>query len=88
MSTLTSLRSALHSRKGDWPAICSATGLSYWWLTKFAQGRIRDPGLSKVEKLQVYLAALSLPAANDDAGTDPADVASAVSPALEAQGGA
>jgi len=85
MSTLTALRTALHSHKGDWPAICSATGLSYWWLTKFAQGRIRDPGLSKVERLQVYLAALTLPAANDDAGTDPAAEAGASARAIDAQ---
>lgn len=57
MDTLTQVRTDLHARKGDWPAICLATGLSYWWLIKFAQGRIREPGLTKVERLQNYLAA-------------------------------
>lgn len=56
MSTITKIRSDLQSRKGDWPAICARTGLSYWWLTKFAQGRIREPGLSKIERLQAYIA--------------------------------
>ncbi len=57
MSTVTQIRASLQSRKGDWPAICTATGLSYWWLTKFAQGRIREPGLSKIERLQGYISA-------------------------------
>lgn len=55
MSTVTQIRTSLQARKGDWPAICSHTGLSYWWLTKFAQGRIREPGLSKIERLQAYI---------------------------------
>lgn len=57
MDTLTQVRTALKSRRGEWPTLCNATGLSYWWLTKFAQGRIRDPGLSKIERLQDYIAA-------------------------------
>lgn len=65
MSTITQVRASLQSRKGDWPAICAATGLSYWWLTKFAQGRIREPGLSKIERLQSYISAHPL-------GTQPA----------------
>lgn len=53
--------------------MCTATGLSYWWLTKFAQGRIREPGLSKVERLESYIAAHPLPpAANDDTSPAPA----------------
>lgn len=56
MDTVTHLRAQLRQHRGDWPAMCRATGLSYWWLTKFAQGRIAEPGLSKIEKLQVYFA--------------------------------
>lgn len=56
MDTATRIRSSLQARRGDWPTICEQTGLSYWWLTKFAQGRIREPGLSKIERLQAYLA--------------------------------
>lgn len=65
MDTATQLRASLQRRRGDWPALCKATGLSYWWVTKFAQGRIREPGLSKVEKLQGYIAAHPLPAASE-----------------------
>lgn len=57
MSTITQIRTSLQARKGGWPAICSHTGLSYWWLTKFAQGRICDPGLSKIERLRTYIEA-------------------------------
>lgn len=62
MDTITTIRESLQSRRGDWPLICSTTGLSYWWLTKFAQGRIREPGLSKIERLQAYIAKHPLPA--------------------------
>jgi hypothetical protein len=57
VDTITRIREALQSRRGDWPTICGRTGLSYWWLTKFAQGRIAEPGLSKIERLQADLAA-------------------------------
>jgi transcriptional regulator with XRE-family HTH domain len=57
MSTVLSLRTELQRRRGDWPALCQATGLSYSWLTKFAQGRIREPGLSKIERLREYVEA-------------------------------
>lgn len=62
MDTATRIRSELQARRGDWPALCTTLGLSYWWLTKFAQGRIREPGLSKIERLQSYFAAHPLPA--------------------------
>jgi hypothetical protein len=37
--------------------MCRQTGLSYGWVTKFAQGKISEPGLRKVEALQRYIAA-------------------------------
>jgi hypothetical protein len=57
MSLITSTRSELMARKGDWPEICQLTGLSYWWLIKFAQGRIEEPGVSKLEKLMEHFEA-------------------------------
>lgn len=59
MDTVTSLRARLHSLRGEWPAICQATGLSYWWLTKLAQGRIAEPGIGKIERLQRHLETLA-----------------------------
>jgi hypothetical protein len=46
---------ALSDRKGQWPAICRATGLDYDWLTKLAQGRITDPGVRKIQRLHDHL---------------------------------
>ena len=41
----------LQTNKGKWRKIESQTGLDYNWISKFAQGHIADPGVSKVEKL-------------------------------------
>lgn len=64
MDTITGLRQDLGRRKGDWPSMCKTTGLSYGWVTKFAQGKIAEPGLRKVEALQRYIAAN--PVADDE----------------------
>lgn len=44
----------LARRRGQWPAICRATGLDYDWLTKLAQGRIADPGVRKIQRLNDF----------------------------------
>ena len=44
----------LARRRGQWPAICRATGLDYDWLTKLAQGRIADPGVRKIQRLSDF----------------------------------
>lgn len=62
MDTAHDIRTALQARRGNWPEICARTGLSYWWVTKFAQGRIADPGLSKIQKLTADFAEHPLPA--------------------------
>lgn len=56
MSLVTTTRDELLARKGDWPAISRQTSLSYWWLIKFAQGRIANPGVSHIEALQSHFA--------------------------------
>ncbi|QTD88901.1 hypothetical protein [Burkholderia anthina] len=56
MSLVTLIRTELLARKGDWPRISQETDISYWWLTKFAQGRIENPGVRVLEKLQQYFA--------------------------------
>ncbi|WP_454872549.1 hypothetical protein [Paraburkholderia xenovorans] len=55
MSIITAIRTELLARKGNWRKICSDTNLSYWWLTKFAQGRISNPGTVNLEILKTYL---------------------------------
>lgn len=68
MDTISILRSNLQRRKGDWPSMCRDTGLSYGWVTKFAQGKICEPGLRKVEALQRYIADNPLDSAVNDRG--------------------
>lgn len=51
MDTITLTRSRLNALKGQWPDICAVTDLRYDWLTRFAQGRIKEPGHSKIETL-------------------------------------
>lgn len=61
MSLITTVRTELIARKGEWPGICAKTGLSYWWLTKVAQGRIRSPGVVKLEALQAHFSVTPRP---------------------------
>lgn len=45
----------LQRRKGDWPAIAEKADVSYSWLTKFAQGKINNPGIRTVDRLKTIL---------------------------------
>ena len=39
--------------------ISKHSGVGYEWLAKFAQGRMKDPGVHKVQKLHDYLSSQS-----------------------------
>ena len=41
----------LESTKGTWTKIADETKLNIEWIYRFAQGRINDPGVNKIEKL-------------------------------------
>ena len=41
----------LQDRRGDWQAVSKASGVSYSWLSKFANGHIENPGHSTLKKL-------------------------------------
>jgi hypothetical protein len=45
------VQSELQARKGTWQQICAETQLDYSWLSKFAQGKIAEPGIHKVQRL-------------------------------------
>lgn len=45
----------LNARRGDWQAVASASGVSYSWLSKFANGHIDNPGLETLKKLRLAL---------------------------------
>lgn len=53
-SLLDYVLAELQQRKGTWRAICRKTGLDYSWLTKFAEGKIDDPGVRKIQLLADY----------------------------------
>lgn len=56
MDNVEATRNTLRSHRGTWPDIAQSAGLSYWWLLKFAQGQIKEPGAAKMEKLRTELA--------------------------------
>lgn len=62
MTTIQSIRTRLNAQKGEWPRLCAEADLTYWWLTKFAQGRIAEPGMSKIERLSAWLDQAEAPA--------------------------
>lgn len=47
----------LNACRGEWPRLCRELGLSYWWITKLAQGHIHDPGVRKIQRLHDYFVA-------------------------------
>lgn len=54
MNSIESIRERLNACKGTWPKVCEDTGLDYSWLTKFAQGKIPNPGYTKVSVLSKH----------------------------------
>lgn len=44
----------LEASKGHWPAVASATGMSRRTIEKIARQEVRDPGVSRIEKLAGY----------------------------------
>jgi transcriptional regulator with XRE-family HTH domain len=51
----TKIRTALESKRGDWQTIASESGVSYSWLSKFANGHIPNPGYETLKKLAKVL---------------------------------
>ena len=41
----------LEARRGDWQAVSKESGVSYSWLSKFANGLISNPGFVTLTKL-------------------------------------
>ncbi len=53
-TTINQVKQSLEARRGTWPRVCEETGLDYSWLTKFAQGKIPNPGYKHIETLRQY----------------------------------
>lgn len=47
---------ALESKRGEWQEIAAKSGVSYSWLSKFANGHIPNPGYETLKKLGLALA--------------------------------
>jgi transcriptional regulator with XRE-family HTH domain len=45
------IRRLLNKRRGDWPRIAAASGVSYSWLTKLAQGTLANPSYMRLERV-------------------------------------
>lgn len=50
----TQVREALEKRRGYWRQVEREAGISYSWLSKFARGCIKNPGVETLKKLQTY----------------------------------
>ena len=49
------IKALLERRRGDWAEIAAGAGVSYSWLSKFANGHIPNPGFATLCKLHDYL---------------------------------
>lgn len=45
----------LQNCKGNWRAVAEASGVSYSWLCKVAQGHIKNPSIKQLEAVDSYL---------------------------------
>lgn len=50
------VRPLLEARKGDWKSVAAQARVSYSWLSKFANGHIRNPGFATLNRLHAALA--------------------------------
>lgn len=50
-SLLHKMKTRLSAAKGRWPSIAATAGVDYVWLFKVMQGRIKDPGVTRVERV-------------------------------------
>jgi len=46
---------SLERRKGEWKRIADESGVSYSWISKFANGHIPNPGFQTLVGLRDYL---------------------------------
>ena len=60
MSLMTETLRLLKERNQTLPEIQAATGISWYWLRKFAGHEYKDPSVNRVQKLYEYLAGRKL----------------------------
>jgi transcriptional regulator with XRE-family HTH domain len=57
MDRIETARRKVNEHKGRYAEIAKSLGVSIVWVSKFAQGRLDEPGARKFEKLERWLAA-------------------------------
>lgn len=45
------VKEMLEARRGHWPAIAKAAGVSTSWISQFVRGIIKNPGIETLRKL-------------------------------------
>ena len=51
----TQVRNALELRRGDWPEVAKAAGVSHSWISQFCRGIIPNPGILTLRRLREAL---------------------------------
>lgn len=51
------VRDLLENSRGSWPEVALKTGVSYSWLSKFANGHIDNPGIDTLRKIRDHFKA-------------------------------
>jgi transcriptional regulator with XRE-family HTH domain len=55
------VKALLEARRGDWQKVADGSGVSYSWLSKFANGHIENPGYATLKKLFEHLTEAAAP---------------------------
>jgi transcriptional regulator with XRE-family HTH domain len=55
------VRDLLDCHRGQWKAIAAATDVSHSWLSKYARGKILNPGYATLRRLQSHLKDIPAP---------------------------
>lgn len=64
------VKDLLAARKGHWQLIVEQSGVSHSWLSKFANGRIPNPGYATLKRLHECLNDAQAPAECAQAATE------------------
>lgn len=63
------IKRRLEESRGFWPQISKVTGVPYFTITNFMQGRVKDPQMSTIQPLVDYFSARDKEAADLKART-------------------
>lgn len=67
MNSIEDIRNGVRAMRGKWQQLAIEADLSYWWVMKFAQGRIKEPGAAKFDRLRAVVIAHRIQSRNKEA---------------------